>query len=36
MGVVKWSEAAEGLGDNIDSLLRGRLYKEEEYYTGNW
>ena len=30
MAVIKWSEKVEGSGDNIDSPLCGRLYKEED------
>ena len=36
MVVIKWSENVEGLGNNIDSLLCGGLYKEEDDSLVPW
>ena len=36
MVVVKWSDSVEGLGDNIDNHLCGRLYKKEDEYLFMW
>ena len=36
MVVVKWSDKIEGSGDNIDSPLCGKLYKEEEDSLVPW
>ena len=36
MVVVKWSDKAEGTGDNTDSPLCGGLYKKEENSLVPW
>ena len=36
MAVVKYSDKVEGSGDDIDSPLCSRLYKEEEYSLVPW
>ena len=36
MVVVKWSEKAEGYGDNIDPPLCGGLYKEDDDSLVTW
>ena len=36
MVVVKWSDKAQGSGDNIYSPLCGGLYKEEDDYLVPW
>ena len=36
MVVFKWSDKLEGYRDNIDSLLCGRLYKEDDDSLVPW
>ena len=36
MVVVKFSDKMEGLVDNIDNTLCGRLYKDEDKYLVPW